>query len=379
MSAITADEQSIDDAFMRRALLLAARGAGHVAPNPMVGALVVREGAVVGEGWHAQFGGPHAEVVALAAAGAAAKGATVYVTLEPCAHHGKTPPCTGALLASGVTRVVFAAADPNPVAAGGAQWLRDAGVSVQGGVLREEAEELMAPFLHVARGAVRPFVTLKLALSIDGAIVGAGRRGWLTGAESRRAVHELRALADAVAVGIGTVLADDPALTVREGAAPRVAPVRVVFDRQARLPVESVLARTVVDVPVVVLTDGSHPVGEAQLRERGVEVVPVGTVSEALAFLRKRGVQHLLVEGGATLATALLEAKHVDRLITFQAPVILGAGALAAFATLPGQESDQATRLRVVARRELGDDLMTTYAITHAISGECAADVHGAR
>ncbi len=375
MSALPLDRSTSDEAFMRRALVLAARGAGHVAPNPMVGAVVVRDGVVVGEGWHARFGGPHAEVVALAAAGAAAKGATVYVTLEPCAHHGKTPPCTGALLAAGVTRVVFAVSDPNPIAAGGAQWLREAGIAVVGGVERAGAEELMAPFLHVARGAARPFVTLKLALSIDGALVGASRRGWLTGVESRRAVHALRAHADAIAVGIGTVLADDPSLTVRETESARIAPVRVVFDRRARLPLDSQLVRSSTEVPVLLFTDGSQPVHEASLRERGVEVASVGTVAEAMAFLRGRGVQHLLVEGGATLGAALLAAGQVDRLITFQAPVILGAGALAAFATMPGQDADHAIRLRVLDRRTYGDDLMTTY----AISGDNATDVHGPR
>lgn len=372
---LTSEAQAADDAFMRRAVELAARGAGQVAPNPMVGAVVVRDGAIVGEGWHARFGGPHAEVAALAAAGATAKGATVYVTLEPCAHHGKTPPCTGALLAAGVRRVVFAVADPNPIAAGGAQWLREAGIAVTGGVLRQEAAELMAPFLHVARGASRPFVTLKLALSIDGAVVGASRRGWLTGDESRREVHALRARADAIAVGIGTALADDPSLTVRDVAAPRIAPLRVVFDRRARLPLDSALVRSAADVPVLVFTNGSHPDDEAPLRARGVEIVVVGTVQAALALLRERGVQHLLVEGGAALASTLLAANQVDRLITFQVPVILGAGALAAFATLSGQDSDHARRLRVLARREFGDDLMTTY----AIFGDASTDVHGPR
>ncbi len=350
---------------MRRALALATRGVGQTAPNPTVGALVVRDGVVVGEGWHARYGAAHAEVVALTAAGAAAKGATIYVTLEPCTHHGKTPPCTGALIAAGIRRVVYAVADPNPIAAGGARWLREAGVDVFGGVLEHEAAELIAPFLFTARRQDRPFVTLKLALSIDGALVDVSRgRGWLTGPESRRAVHALRASVDAIAVGIGTVLADDPALTVREVPMPRVAPLRVVFDRRARLPLGSALVRSLVTGPVLVISDSSAPDAEASLRERGVEVLPVADLGEALGLLRQRGVHHLLLEGGAGMSSAFMKAGLVDRLITFQAPVILGEGALPAFAALPAQQPATATRLRVVSRVPLGNDLMTTYAVS---------------
>lgn len=359
---------STDETFMRRALALAERGAGQTSPNPLVGAVLVRDGAVIGEGWHARYGTAHAEVVALAAAGGAAKGSTIYVTLEPCAHHGKTPPCVGALLAAGVRRVVYAVDDPNPIAAGGAEWLRSAGVEVMGGVLKAQAAELIAPFLFAARNHDRPFVTLKLALSIDGAIVDASRaRGWLTGPESRRAVHALRASADAIAVGIGTALADDPALTVRDVAAPRVPPLRVVFDRGARLPLGGLLARTASEVGVVDFTDGSAPEREHALREHGIQVQSVETLEQALAVLRRRGVHHLFVEGGAGIASAFIEAGLVDRLITFQAPVILGAGALSAFAGVPASSASDAPRWRVVARATLGDDLMTTYARPDAV------------
>src|SRR3954468_2645940 len=233
-----------DGAFMRRALALAERGWGRTAPNPMVGAVVVRDGRVVGEGWHAEFGGPHAEVEALRAAGDRAKGATMYVTLEPCNHQGKTPPCTEALLAAGVRRVVVACEDPNPEARGGAHRLREAGVDVALGVEEDAARELNAPFFH-ALASDRPFVRLKLALSLDGALADHTRQpGWLTGEAARHEVHRLRADADAIAVGIGTVLADDPELTVRHVPAPRVAPTRVVFDTSARLPRTSRLATT---------------------------------------------------------------------------------------------------------------------------------------
>jgi len=346
---------------MRRALELAERGAGQVAPNPKVGAVLARDGAIISEGWHAQFGGEHAEAMALRLAGSAANGATMYVSLEPCDHQGKTPPCSLALIGAGVSRVVYASDDPNPIAKGGAHRLRGAGVSVVSGVLREEADELNAPFLFAARGATRPFVTLKLAISIDGAIVDASRkRSWLTGQEARAAVHAMRADADAVAVGIDTALADDPELTVREIPAPRVAPVRVVFDRRARLPLSSTLVKTAGVVPVVVITDGSNANGERSLEASGVTVLRAEDFASALSGLHASGVRHLLVEGGAGIASALVGSGLVDRLITFQAPVILGQGSLQAFAFLR-PEAGGPRRLHTVARREVGQDLMTVY------------------
>jgi diaminohydroxyphosphoribosylaminopyrimidine deaminase/5-amino-6-(5-phosphoribosylamino)uracil reductase len=354
-----------DRRHMRRALALARRGAGLVAPNPKVGAVVVRDGRIVGEGWHRRFGEPHAEPMALAAAGAAARGATLYVTLEPCNHHGKTPPCTDAILQAGIARVVYAVADPHPVAAGGAARLAGAGVQVTAGVLAGEAAELNAPFLFAARGGTRPWVTIKLALSIDGGIVDASRRrAWLSGLRARRLVHRLRADADAVAVGITTAIADDPALTVRDAPAPRVAPWRVVFDRDARLPLDSTLVRTARQVPVVVVSAGRRPQAEEALRRAGVEVLVEPRLADALERLRGLGVRHLLVEGGAGLASGLLQAGVVDRLIIFRAPVILGHGALPAFDALPPRSIPDAPRLRVVARRLLGDDEMTTYAVS---------------
>src|SRR5687767_11589972 len=216
-----------DVTHMRRALSLARQGWGRTAPNPMVGAVVVRDDQVVGEGFHAEFGGPHAEVVALKAAGDRARGATAYVTLEPCAHHGKTPPCTDALIAAGIARVVMAVRDPNPAAHGGAERLRAAGVEVVSGVEREAACELNAPFFN-SFGNRRAWVVLKLALSAEGAIAPASReRQWLSGPEATAEVHRLRAGFDAIAVGLGTAIADDPALTVRGDLRPRVEPARV--------------------------------------------------------------------------------------------------------------------------------------------------------
>ncbi len=353
-----------DDArHMRRALRLAERGAGQVAPNPKVGAVVVQDGAVVGEGWHARYGDAHAEVMALRAAGELARGATVYVTLEPCNHHGNTPPCTRALIDSGVSRVVYAVADPNPIAAGGAATLHAAGIATLGGLLQREAELQNTLFLGATRRATRPFVTLKMALSVDGALVGGTRaRTQLTGAASVRAVHAMRAEHDAVAVGIETAITDDAELTVRHGVSPRVAPTRVVFDRRARLPLDGALVRTAAAVPVVVVTEGSAPAAEAALRERGVTVIPSRSLPEGLAALRSAGLRTLLVEGGAGFASALMDARVVDRLITFQAPVLLGAGALSAFAALDPASAAR-VRLQLQRRRAVGHDLMTEYEV----------------
>ena len=315
----------------------------------------------MGKGWHARFGEAHAEVVALAAAGDAARGADVYVTLEPCAHHGKTPPCVDALIAAGVRRVVIAAADPNSQAAGGAARLRAAGIEVVDNVEHQPALELNAPFFfqHVRRD--RPFITLKLALSLDGAIASADRATrWLTGDAARKQVHRLRAQADAVAVGIGTALADDPALTVRAGRRPRVAPRRVVFDRLARLPITGKLARSARKLAVEVLAESPPAEREAALARLGVAVHRAAGLEAHLAGLRERGIGHLLVEGGAGLTGALLSSDVVDRLIIFQAPVLLGAGAIAGFGTAvpPGEAAE---RWRVIDRQEFGEDLMTIY------------------
>ena len=351
-----------DAAHMRRALELAARGWGQTAPNPLVGAVVVRDGVVVGEGWHTALGAAHAEVEALAAAGDRARGATAYVTLEPCNHEGRTGPCTEALLAAGVRRVVAAIPDPHPVARGGAERLRAAGVEVLVGVEAAAAAELNAPFLHAVTHD-RPFVTLKLAMSLDGAIADASRRpGWLTGDEAQAEVHRLRAGADAVAVGIGTALCDDPQLTVRRAPAPRVAPLRVVFDTSARLPLGSHLVRSAREAPVLVVCWAPDPAHAAALEQAGVELLHAATLEQALRALTVRGVHSLLVEGGASLAGSLLQSALVDRLIIFRAPLLLGAGSVAGFATLPAATLAEAPRWRVVRTARFGDDEMTVYA-----------------
>jgi diaminohydroxyphosphoribosylaminopyrimidine deaminase/5-amino-6-(5-phosphoribosylamino)uracil reductase len=261
-----------------------------------------------------------------------------------------------------VSRVVVACADPHPVARGGTNRLRDAGVEVTVGVEEEAARELNAPFLH-ALASDRPFVRLKLALSLDGAIADHTHRpGWLTGEAARHEVHRLRADADAIAVGIGTALADDPELTVRHGSVPRVAPLRVVFDGSARLPVDSRLARTARDVPVVVVSRKPDAERAAALEKQGVTLIQAATARDALLALRERGVRSLLVEGGAKLAAALVEGALVDRLVIFRAPLVLGAGSLNAFGTAAAVRAAEAPRWRLVESRRFGDDEMTVYA-----------------
>ncbi|HET7632288.1 MAG TPA: bifunctional diaminohydroxyphosphoribosylaminopyrimidine deaminase/5-amino-6-(5-phosphoribosylamino)uracil reductase RibD [Gemmatimonadaceae bacterium] len=354
-----------DSAHMRRALDLARRGWGQVAPNPMVGAVLVRDGQVVAEGFHARYGEAHAEAAALAVAGDAARGATLYATLEPCTHQGRTPPCADAIVAAGVRRVVIAVRDPNPVAAGGVARLRAAGIAVDVGEGEADARELNAAFFHRFAHPERPFVTLKLATSADGAIAGADRavRARLTGEAADRDVHHLRAGVDAIAVGIGTVLADDPRLTVRLVEAPRVAPTRVVFDSALRLPPDSLLARTAREVPVL-LVAGEPDVERARRLERlGVTILSARTLPDALRALARAGFTSLLVEGGARLAGSFLTGALVDRLVIFRAPVVLGAGALDAFAHIPRGDAERLRQLPVLERRVLGDDIVTTYSL----------------
>jgi diaminohydroxyphosphoribosylaminopyrimidine deaminase / 5-amino-6-(5-phosphoribosylamino)uracil reductase len=354
-----------DTHYMRRALALARGGWGQTAPNPMVGAVVVNDGTIVGEGFHARFGDAHAEVVALGQAGERARGATMYVTLEPCAHYGKTPPCVDAIRAAGIARVVIAAEDPSWTARGGAAQLKRAGIQVVRGVERDAALELNAPFFNaVCRH--RPWVTLKLALSADGAIADpSGVHRWITGPESRAEVHRLRANADAIAVGVGTVLADDPTLTVRDAPAPRVPPRRVVFDSMLRTPRSSSLVRTTDEAETILIGRLSEvPVDRLALaNESGATVLLSHSLHGSLEALRQREVRALFVEGGAKLAGSLLREDLVDRLIIFRSPLVLGPDALQAFAFAPGGFEPSLEQYRVVDERRFGDDVMTIYAL----------------
>ncbi len=304
---------------------------GRCSPNPRVGAVVVQNDEVVAVGYHERAGEPHAEVVALRSAGEAARGATLYCTLEPCNHHGRTPPCTDAILAAGIKRVVIGARDPNPHIPGkGMDRLKSEGIQVT--LLHEHrgSVELLAPWAKYITAGL-PYVSLKLALSLDGRIAtrtGASR--WVTGEEARTKVHELRAERDAVAIGINTAIADDPRLTVRY--VPGINPLRVVFDTQLRLPPTSKLVTTAREVPTLVLSGLDAPAeAEAALRARGVEVIRVPRSSEgrvdmraALQALAEQNVVSLLVEGGAELAGSLLALRAVDDLHAFVAPMLLG-------------------------------------------------------
>lgn len=362
------DASPQDVHHIRRAIALAASGWGRVAPNPMVGCVVVRDGEVVGEGWHTEYGRPHAEVEALRAAGDRARGATAYVSLEPCSHWGKTPPCTDALAAAGVRRVVIGGFDPDPKARGGAEVLRAAGIEVLGGVEEAAVRDQNAAFFHAhsPAGAERPFVALKLAMSLDARIADRdGNSVWITGEEARAEVHRLRAGHDAIAVGIGTALADDPLLTVRGAVQPRVPPVRIVFDRGLRLPLESRLVRSARDVPVWAVCAPDAPDALRQpLEEAGVTVIAASGLAGQLRALREAGVGSMFVEGGAGLASALLAQDVLDRMYLFYAPVLIGPEGAAAFPGISSPPLAGAPRWRRVETQSFGADTLITLART---------------
>jgi diaminohydroxyphosphoribosylaminopyrimidine deaminase/5-amino-6-(5-phosphoribosylamino)uracil reductase len=336
---MTAQLTDTDRSYLQRALGLAENGRGRVSPNPLVGAVLVRDGEVIGEGFHAELGDLHAERAALEDCRERREdpgGATMYVTLEPCAHRGRQPPCTEAILEAGIGRVVIASEDPSEKAAGrGPGILRDGGVEVEFAAGEEAAAArlLNQPFRKHARTGL-PLVTLKMAMSMDGRFVTPpGDSQWISGERSRDLVHRWRAESDAIAVGIGTVLADDPLLTARSALPyPGISgkrqsgrhvrqPVRVVFDRSARLPLDSQLLRTLDEAPLVVVT--APEVDASALRDAGAEIVVADGISAALADLGRRGITSLFLEGGPTLAAAFIEAGEVDEARTFVAPVLL--------------------------------------------------------
>ncbi|HEX6309872.1 MAG TPA: bifunctional diaminohydroxyphosphoribosylaminopyrimidine deaminase/5-amino-6-(5-phosphoribosylamino)uracil reductase RibD [Longimicrobiales bacterium] len=351
-----------DGRYMDRALELARRGWGRVHPNPMVGAVVVRNGIVIGEGHHQEYGGPHAEVLALREAGAAARGATLYVTLEPCAHHGKTPPCVDAIIEAGIAEVVYAAADPHTSARGGADRLRDAGVRVTEGVERDAARTLNAAFFHVQEHGT-PFVALKLAMSLDAGIAKApGVPTQITGPAARAAMHALRSGFDAILIGVGTALTDDPLLTVREAPVWR-APVRIVVDTRARLPLTARLVASLDQAPLWVIVAEDAPADRiASLEAAGVRVLRVARAGNrvdlraALARLAQEGIGSVFAEGGAELTASLLRLDLVQRLYMFLAPLFLGPGAVPAF----GLAQPQRERWRCTSTEWLGSDVLVT-------------------
>lgn len=319
--------------FLLRALALARRGQGYVEPNPMVGCVIVQGEEVVGEGWHQQFGGPHAEVHALAAAGERANGATMYVTLEPCCHHGKTPPCCDAVIAAGIQRVVVAMRDPFPqVAGGGLKRLAAAGIDVELGLHEAEAQALNAPYLKLLATG-QPWIIAKWAMTLDGKIATrAGYSKWISGEAARQVGHQLRSRVDAIIVGRKTAQLDDPLLTARlEGGGPARVATRIVLDSMASLPSFSQLVRTVPKYPTVIVTGPDAPEKELRrLAAAGCEVLPFAPPShyerlvQLLDELGRRRMTNVLVEGGSSLLGSLLDARQIDEVHVFIAPKIFG-------------------------------------------------------
>jgi diaminohydroxyphosphoribosylaminopyrimidine deaminase/5-amino-6-(5-phosphoribosylamino)uracil reductase len=358
---------------MARAVVLARRGRYTTDPNPRVGCVLVRDGEIVGEGWHRRAGEPHAERLALAAAGPRARGATAYVTLEPCCHHGRTPPCTEGLLEAEVSGVVTAMTDPNPLVAGnGLAQLRDAGVEVRSGLLEEDARALNPGFVKRMQG-LGPYVRLKLAMSLDGRTAMAnGESQWITGAAARQDVQRLRAGSSAVLTGIGTVLADDPSLNVRlsavdlglDGDLQVRQPLRAVMDSQGRMPTAARML-SLSGETLVYVGEGTDT---ATLRDAGAQVEPLacdarGRLSwqAVMQDLARRGNNEVLLECGATLAGSALQAGIVDELIVYMAPHLMG-GTARGLVELPGVEHlAQRITLQVSDIRVLGDDLRLTY------------------
>jgi diaminohydroxyphosphoribosylaminopyrimidine deaminase/5-amino-6-(5-phosphoribosylamino)uracil reductase len=355
---------------MRAALGLARRGLGETWPNPAVGCVLVKSGHVIGRGWTAPGGRPHAETAALARAGVEAAGATAYVTLEPCSHDGRTPPCADALIKAGITRVVAAIEDPDPRVSGrGLERLRGAGLIVESGLCADAAAELNAGFLmRISHG--RPLVVLKLATSLDGRIAtSTGESRWITGPAALAAAHRLRAEADAIMVGSGTALHDDPELTCRLPGLEGRSPVRIVVDGRLRLDLTSKLVATAQRHPTWVITrQGNDPDRIATLVECGLQVIEVATnqggeidLGAAFSALGERGVTRVLVEGGGHLAAALFANDLVDRLAWFRAATLLGGDAIPAVRPFGIDRLEQAPRFARLSLAEIGEDLFEYF------------------
>jgi diaminohydroxyphosphoribosylaminopyrimidine deaminase/5-amino-6-(5-phosphoribosylamino)uracil reductase len=358
-----------DQRFMALALTLGRRGLGNAWPNPAVGAVVVKDGVVVGRGWTRPGGRPHAEVEALRRAGEAARGATLYATLEPCSHHGKTPPCVDAIVAAGIVRVVSALEDPNPEIAGqGHARLKSQGIAVATGLCAEEARRAHAGHIRRLRDG-RPHVTLKLAVSSDGKAGLPGRKpAAITGEAARERVHLMRAMNDAVVTGIGTVLADDPQLNVRLPGLEKRAPVRVVLDSQLRLPLHSKLADSAArTLDWVFVDEGAKPAHEVELAAAGVEVLRVAGAKDRLdlaAVLRGlagRGITRVMIEAGPILSAAFLGADLVDEAALFRSANLLGPDAIDALEGMPLTALTQSPKLRLVGSEKIGADTLEMF------------------
>jgi len=365
--SVATSDVADDRRFMGLALALGRRGLGRAWPNPAVGAVIVKNGEIVGRGWTQAGGRPHAEIEALRRAGAMARGATLYVTLEPCSHHGKSPPCADAVIASGIARVVSAMEDPNPEVAGrGHARLRNAGITVNVGIEAAAARRDHVGHIRRMRDG-RPHVMLKLAISADGKAAAAGRRRVaITGNAVRDRVHLMRAHSDAIMIGVGTALADDPVLTCRLPGMAKISPTRVVLDSDLHLPMQSRLVATAGETPLWIMSGKDAPAAsETAMRERGAEVIRVAEkdgrldLSDVLKLLATRGITRVMVEGGPTLASALIRADLVDEAIFFRSPIAIGEEGL------PALESRAVTmlaqQLKCISEEPIGPDREENY------------------
>ena len=360
-----------DEKFMREALRIARNAEGRTSPNPLVGAVIVKDGKIIAEGWHRQAGTPHAEIHALNMAGDLARGATLYVTLEPCSHFGRTPPCAQAIINAGISRVVAAMSDPNPKVAGrGFELLRAAGVEVEVGLLEAEARRLNEVFIKWITRRL-PFVTMKFACTLDGKIATvAGESQWISGSESRRFTHHLRDINNAILVGVGTVLADNPSLTTRfvEGKNP----VRVIVDSKARTPLESKVVTDKSARTILAVTENAPADKISALKSRGVEVITAGNservdLESLMHALAEREITSVLVEGGGTIHFSLLRARLVDKVFAFIAPKIIGGSrALSAVEGAGFAKLSDAVELNDITATTLGEDILISGYVKEA-------------
>ena len=371
---------SDDEKYMRQAIALALKGTGRVNPNPLVGAVVVKDGRVIGEGYHQQYGCPHAERNALAACTESPAGATIYVTLEPCCHHGKNPPCTQALIQAGVSRVVVGSADPNPLVAGkGIAQLKAAGIQVEEGCLQAECDAINFIFFHYIT-TKQPYLALKYAMTADGKIAchtGASR--WITGEAARHHVHQLRNKYAAIMVGTGTALADDPELTCRIENGNN--PVRIVCDTQLRTPLSAKLVTTATEVPTIIATCCQDEIRHKPYQEAGCQVWVLPAKNEVVdlhALLQRLGqekIDSVLVEGGGQLNWSLLQAGLVQRVYTYIAPKIFGGDAAKSPVGGIGVDTpQQAFQMKVISTQQLGDDFLLEQEVVsscYSADGSC--------
>jgi len=350
--------KSVDLLYIKHAIKLAKKGIANTHPNPRVGAVIVRHGKIVGQGWHHRAGQAHAEVNALNDAGKQALGATIYVTLEPCGGHGRTPPCTEAILKAGITRVVFASADPNPNMAGGSVFLKAQGLEVLGGVLADKADALNVAFFHYLATSM-PYVIAKAAISLDGKLATRKHDSqWITGQKSRQHAHKIRAESDAIIVGSGTLLDDNPSLTVRDARLKGKHPLRVVIARQTPEFFSTCKLLNDAAPSRMYVYDANHN-ATVQWRDAGMEVIEVCDLQAALKHLAEDGCLQVMLEGGGQLHAACLQNQYANELLLYQAPLLIGGiEAVNLWHGLGIGHMNEAVRLHNIKRRKLGDDIM---------------------